>query len=177
MKSSAFNIHIIDNFFPENIYKKILESIPNMNWSSSDLYDSKREGDHLWISNLVHPEDEITGILINLINEKTLFKIKKFKLLSYTLQSQTSEPYVHSDEAYGEERGKTHSQILIYIDGSVDINKGTGFYVKQGNQWVLNTHVGFFKNRAILFPTGVWHSPLTWNSKDGIPRIALIGQF
>ena len=177
MKSSAFNIHIVDNFFPEDIYKKIVESIPNMNWGSGDLMDSKREGDHLWFSNLVHPEDELTGILIDLINKKSIFKIKQFRLLSYTLQSRTEEPYVHSDEAYGEDKGKTDSQILIYIDGPVDINKGTGFYVKQGNEFFLNTHVGFLKNRAILFPTGVWHSPLTWNSKDGIPRIALIGQF
>ena len=171
MKSSAFNIHIIDNFFPDDIYEKIVESIPTMNWGSRDLMDSKKEGDHLWFSNLVHPEDELTDILINLINEKSFFKIKKFSLLSYTLQSRTEEPFVHTDEASGD------SQILIYIDGPVDINKGTGFYVKQGNEFLLNTHIGFFKNRAVLFPTGIWHSPLTWNSKDGIPRIALIGQF
>ena len=171
MKSSAFNIHIIDNFFPDDIYEKIVKSIPTMNWGSRDLMDSKKEGDHLWFSNLVHPEDELTDILINLINEKSFFKIKKFSLLSYTLQSRTEEPFVHTDDSSGD------SQILIYIDGPVDINKGTGFYVKQGNEFFLNTHVGFFKNRAVLFPTGIWHSPLTWNSKDGIPRIALIGQF
>ena len=114
MKSSAFNIHIIDNFFPDDIYEKIVKSIPTMNWGSRDLMDSKKEGDHLWFSNLVHPEDELTDILINLINEKSFFKIKKFSLLTYTLQSRTEEPFVHTDDSSGD------SQILIYIDGPMD---------------------------------------------------------
>ena len=87
------------------------------------------------------------------------------------MQGSHKEPLVHCDGPAFD------NQLLLYLDGNTDINKGTGFYVKNGEELVLNTHIGFYKNRAILFKTGIWHAPLLFNATDSIPRIAIIAQF
>ena len=68
------------------------------------------------------------------------------------------EPFPHVDLDDGS--GHTN-QLVLYIDGNTEMNKGTGFYVQDSETNInLNTHIGFHKNRAILFKSGMYHSPL-----------------
>ena len=52
---------------------------------------------------------------------------------------------------------------LVYLKGNHLLNSGTGFYNKVGNEFVLNTHVGFKENRAIIFDSKIRHCSLQFN--------------
>lgn len=56
---------------------------------------------------------------------------------------------------------------LIYLQGNYLINSGTGFYDIIDNKYVLNTHVGFKENRAIIFDSGLAHASLQFNENCG----------
>ena len=170
---SDFNLHIIDNFLSYDVYNDILNYIPNIEWSGENHFYSVNEKNntkHVWYSQNVENDYFIEHIK-EAIKKNSNFPVNKFRLLSFTLATKV-EPFPHTDS-----HPECKYQLILYIDGNNDINKGTGFYVKNGNNYDLNTHIGFFKNRDILFKSGVWHSPLLFNAKDSIPRISIIAQF
>jgi len=87
--------------------------------------------------------------------------MKRINLAAWTLTNART-PAPHSDqEQFPEER-----HLIIYIKGDQEINSGTGFYIENKNKgYDLNTHIGFKKNRAVLFAAkNCMHSPLLWNS-------------
>ena len=43
------------------------------------------------------------------------------------------------------------------------LNSGTGFYEKQNDEYVLNRHIGFKENRAIIFDSKIFHASLQFN--------------
>lgn len=49
--------------------------------------------------------------------------------------------------------------VLIMLKGSTAVNNGTVFYHGSTDDCVLDIHVGFRENRAILFPSNWVHSP------------------
>ena len=167
-----FNLHVIDDFLSHDVFLKILNEIPYITWDGSNhRYNSKElKGKHVWYSKDIELEGFIAQDIKENIKNKTVFPISKFNLLSFTMATKVA-PFPHIDE------GKYKNQLLVYIDGHTDINKGTGFYIKNGDKYDLNTHIGFQKNRGVLFKSGMWHSPLLFNSKDSIPRISIIAQF
>ena len=174
MISDSFDLHIIDNFLSSNTFLEIINEVPHIEWESmAHAYKSKElKGKHVWYSKRLDLEGLIAQSIKETIRNKTLFPINKFNLLSFTLATKV-DAFPHEDVA----EGKFENQLLLYIDGHTDINKGTGFYVKNGNSYELNTHIGFQKNRGVLFKSGMWHSPLLFNSKNSIPRISIIAQF
>ena len=121
---TSFNIQILDDFLPDDIFKNVLEYASQIEWGAKDLYYGS-EDKHVWFSK-------------NIQNEK---------------------------------------QMILYVDGDAEINKGTGFYVPGKDGVELNTHVGFYKNRAVFFKSGTWHSPLVFASDNPKPRISIIAQF
>jgi len=175
MKSETFNLHVIDDFLSHDVFLKIINEIPNITWDglSHNYVSEDLKGKHVWYSRNIELEGFIAQNIKENIKNKTVFPINKFNLLSFTMATKV-DPFPHVDEAL---EGEYENQLILYIDGHTDINKGTGFYVKNGNNRELNTHIGFQKNRAVLFRSGMWHSPLLFNSKDSIPRISIIAQF
>ena len=175
---SEFNLHIIDNFLPNDVYTKILNSITDIAWDPlNHVYDYKKteklEPKHVWFSQGIDMGGFFAKEIKNCINKSGSFTIKNFSLLSFTMATKV-DPFPHRD---GPVKGKYNRQMVLYIDGANDINKGTGFYVKNDNRYDLNTHIGFRKNRAVLFNAGMWHSPLLFASQDSAPRISIIAQF
>ena len=167
---TKFNIQIIDDFLPDKIFTNVSKYAANIKWDAKGLnYGSKDE--HVWFSKNIENEDEFKEILKTNIKEKTNLKIKNFELLSFTLAPKT-QPYPHVDR-----HEDIENQMILYVDGDAEINKGTGFYVPSENGVDLNTHVGFFKNRAVFFKSGMWHSPLVFASDNPKPRISIIAQF
>ena len=61
---------------------------------------------------------------------------------------------------------------LIYLLGNPLINNGTGFYIEQEGNQVLNSHVGFKENRAIFFDAKIYHSPLQF-AGNSTPRYVM----
>jgi len=174
-KSDSFNLHVIDNFLSNNIFLEVIKEIPNIAWESMNHTYSSQDlkGKHVWYSNNIDCDGFIANNIKETIKDKTMFPINKFNLLSFTMATKV-DAFPHVDVSM---EGKYENQLLLYIDGHTDINKGTGFYVKNGDKHDLNTHIGFQKNRGVLFKSGMWHSPLLFNAKDSVPRISIIAQF
>jgi len=81
---------------------------------------------------------------------KKRYNIKITNMLSYYfLSTKNNLPTPHTDVA--------KINCLIYLNGDQKMANGTGFYVKdEKNECsVLNSHVGFIENRALIFDGSV----------------------
>jgi len=57
---------------------------------------------------------------------------------------------------------------LVYLRGQPLLNSGTGFYDKIGDNYELNSHIGFRENRAIIFDSKIYHTSLQFNKDSGV---------
>ena len=158
---NGFDIIIRDNFLDKNVHKEIHKKI------DSYIYFPKRNMikgiNHIWFS--CDADDKIVEIVKNKC-EEILHKKLKVRFCSYTMLA-TVEPVPHCDLS-----PECDYQVIIYIKGNVNLNKGTGFYLNGD----LNTHVGFNENRAIIWHANTWHTPLNWASDDKSKRFSIIMQ-
>ena len=84
---------------------------------------------------------------------------------SYFLSTKHKDPTPHNDDNY--------FNCLIYLKGEHLVNSGTGFYdVVPSNRAVINTHVGFKENRAIIFDAKLYHASLQF-SENTATRYAM----
>jgi len=157
----GFYITIKDNFFNENILKKLQDKLPTLNYSSQ--YNAIKNINHIWFS--CPAEENIKDIIKNKC-EKIWNKKFKIRFCSYTMLA-TVEPVVHCDLSE-----ECDHQIIIYIKGNTNLHKGTGFYLNNE----LNTHIGFNENRAVFWHSNTMHSPLNWAADDKSKRYSIICQ-
>ena len=78
---------------------------------------------------------------------------------NYFLSTQHTEATPHHDTC--------DLNCLVYLKGKHLLNSGTGFYDSVGDEFVLNTHVGFKENRAIIFDSKIHHTSLQFNKDCG----------
>jgi|TARA_R110000772_G_scaffold22980_2_gene61886 hypothetical protein len=157
----GFDIVIKDNFLDKDIFEKIHQKINTYNYLAGN---NKIEGiDHIWFS--CHTEEEIKKLVKNKC-EEVLNKKFKVSFCCYTMLA-TVEPRVHCDL-----NESCDYQIIIYIKGNPNLHKGTGFYLNNE----LNTHIGFNENRAVIWHSNTFHSPLNWASDDQSKRYSIICQ-
>jgi hypothetical protein len=90
--------------------------------------------------------------------EKMNFKIKNINS-NYFLSTKHKEATPHKD--------KSAYNCLIYLQGENLINSGTGFYDLINNEHVLNCHIGFKENRAIIFDSKIYHTSLQFDDRSG----------
>ena len=146
-----------DNFFNEDIYKKILIDLSTLNFFNRNNYISEK---HRNIYQKIY-------FMVDL-NPKHFAVVEVEKILSnygfdicgiehnYFLSSKHEEATPHNDAG-------ADLNCLVYLKGNEIINSGTGFYDKKENQYVLNRHIGFKENRAIIFDSKIFHSSLQFN--------------
>ncbi len=71
----------------------------------------------------------------------------------------------HKDDGAGK------LNLFVMLKGPVAVTNGIVFYfskqTEKGTELELDTHVGFRENRAVLFPSGHYHSP----HKSNIPNL------
>ena len=67
----------------------------------------------------------------------------------------------HCDDSY-------KLNCLVYLKGQPLLNSGTGFYDKIGDNYELNSHIGFRENRAIIFDSTIYHTSLQFNKDSGV---------
>ena len=165
---SNFDIIIKDNFIEKNLFEELKNKIPYLKYNGLGNYLKNEKGSHVWFSAPV--ENKIENIIKEKC-EKTLNKKFKVPLCCYTMLG-SHEPLVHSDNS------RADYQAIIYIKGDTNLNKGTGFYVfnKETNSHELNTHVGFYENRAIIWDSNIFHSPMNWSSDNKSFRFSIIIQ-
>ena len=162
-----FDIRIKDDFLEESKFKVLYDKVPFYNYQAGGNYI--KNVNHIWYS-IEAPED-VTKYLKEECEKQFNIKLK-INFCSFTMLA-TVTPVVHCD--YDEEKC-TH-QVIVYLKGNEDLNKGTGFYTSKDGNNELNTHIGFKQNRAIFWNSEIWHSPLNWSATDKSKRFSLIAQY
>ena len=151
-----------DNFFEEKVYNQILYDISRLKFESR-YNTSSEENKNIY-----------QKIYFNVPLNKNHFAVKEiFKLLSeYGLNLVSTEHNYFLSTKHKEQTPHKDSHdinCLVYLKGNYLINSGTGFYdyIKDKNQYILNTHVGFKENRAIIFDSKIMHASLQFNENCG----------
>ena len=158
--------HIIikDNFFDADVYKEIILDISKLkftnrhelvNEESKNIYqkiyfDVPLSSDHF----------AVKEVLRKLLEDYSLELLSKEH--SYFLSTKHEEATPHDDKS-------SDVNCLIYLKGESLLNSGTGFYDydKEKNQYTINRHIGFEKNRAIIFDSNIFHASLQFNAGAG----------
>ena len=158
-------IIIEDNFFNKKVLKKIQNEISNLNFTNRSVTVNK-DDDNIYQKIYFNVELKTEHFAVQEVykNLKIYFKNKK-KLGKgshfYFLSTKHKEQTPHKDS--------NDINCLVYLKGNYLINSGTGFYdyIKDKNQYILNTHVGFKENRAIIFDSKIMHASLQFNENCG----------
>jgi hypothetical protein len=155
--------HIIikDNFFTGDVLKKIQTEISHLNFSNRDTTvndDSKSIYQKIYFNVPLDKKhfavEEVTKNLKNYLSAPICF----FES-NYFLSTKHTEATPHADTC--------NVNCIVYIKGNELINSGTGFYDKRENEYILNLHVGFKENRAIIFDSKIYHASLQFNKNAG----------
>jgi hypothetical protein len=159
MKNSIKDLIIIkDNFFEENIYKEILFDISRLKFTNR----------HATVLNKNNYQKRYFNVPLNINHFAVVEVLKKLKDYdldlkieesNYFLSTKHEEPSPHQDSV--------DVNCLIYLKGLHILNSGTGFYEKKDDDYVLNRHIGFKENRAVIFDAQIFHTSLQFNDVTG----------
>ena len=151
-------IFIQENFFPLDIYNKIVHQMLEVEYFPPNKNKIKEHQGSYWHIHTLPNQCDVKKQIAVLIAQNFNFNISTFKESSYTMVGASDKPRPHKDDNI-----QTTHQCLIYMYGEESTNNGTGFYKeKSEKEYELSIHVGFKKNRAIFFSSDVMHSPMQW---------------
>lgn len=162
------DIQIKDNFLSQNLFDKLSTYCTTLDYSNDNITYNQTE--HVFYSNPIHEDDPLLKDL-----EKSLIKnfkicIKNLNLAAFTLVN-TKKPTPHADRL----KFSKEKHLIIYLNGDREMSSGTGFYESSENRMNLNTAVGCYPNRAILFDAhNCFHSPLLYTGEKTLPRFSII---
>ena len=149
--------HIIkDNFFNETVYKKILIDISRLKFSNrheSVGNNLKNIYQKIYFNVPLSKDHFAVQETINILNSYKL-NVNDGEH-NYFLSASHEGASIHNDVA--------RLNCLIYIKGKNLMNSGTGFYHKENDELVLNRHIGFKENRALIFDSKIFHTSLQFN--------------
>ena len=156
------NIIIKDNFFNENVLEKIKQDFSKLKFINRSNLDDDNPYQKIYFNVVLNNEHfAVKEVYKNLEkyfkNIKNLGKSQHY----YFLSTKHTEATPHMDSCY--------INCLVYLKGNYLINSGTGFYDKNEDtgECILNTHVGFKENRAIIFDSTIYHASLQFNENCG----------
>ena len=155
--------HIIvkDNFFTKEILNKVQNEISHLNFANRNTTvneQSQNVYQKIYFNVPLYKEHfAVQEVTKNLQNYSSI-PIDHFES-DYFLSTKHTEPTPHADTC--------KINCIVYIKGNELINSGTGFYDKKEKQYVLNLHVGFKENRAIIFDSKIYHASLQFNKNAG----------
>ena len=168
-------LQIQDNFLPKELFLKLAKYSVGLDYSSNNIVQGTGDYEqHVFLSNKIYKDDNLLKDLEKSIIKHFKVKIKNLHLAAFTCVN-TKKPTPHRDSSlYPKEK-----HLIIYLNGDINLNAGTGFYSQTNeNSYDLNTAVGFFPNRAVIFNADeCWHSPLLYTATDNSPRFSIIVWF
>jgi len=146
-------IIVQDNFFKRNTLKKIHSEISTLRFSNRFIGDPNKNVYQRIYFNFPLNEEHFSfpEILNNL--KKNIKEDLVLKENAYFLSTHHKGSTAHNDSCFD-------VNCLIYLKGDHLINSGTGFYDKFDKNYVLNSHIGFKENRAIIFDSKIYHGSL-----------------
>lgn len=168
-------LQIKDNFLPKKLFQKLAHYSITLDYSSKTIVSGYGdETQHIFLSNLIHKDDDLLKDLEKSIIKHFKIKIKNLNVAAFTCVN-TKKAAPHKDAlVFPHEK-----HLIIYLNGDSQLNAGTGFYKSVGeNVFDLNTAVGFFPNRAVIFNADeCWHSPLLYTAQGNSARFSIIVWF
>jgi len=85
----------------------------------------------------------------------------------YLLTPKHEKPTPHTDSPAAK------INCLIYLKGGSLINNGTALYENDGKNWMINSHIGFKENRALIFSSEKTHASLQFG-QGSTGRFAMV---
>ena len=150
-----------DNFFDKKTYDKILFDISKSSFTNRNTIIKKEHQNNYQKIYFSVPLDFNHFAVIEM---KKILKNMGFNLKSsehnYFLSTKHEESTPHAD-------WRSDVNCLIYLKGKHLVNSGTAFWDKVDDNHVLNSHVGFKENRAIIFDSKIIHCSLQFNENCG----------
>ena len=167
------DLQIKDNFLPTDLFQKLSVYCTTLDYGEGIKYGEGTKYDkdqHVFYSNNIHKDDDLLKDLEQSIIKHFRVGIKNLHLAAFTLVN-TKEALPHVDKL----QFPTEKHLIIYLNGDSKLNAGTGFYESSDDGFDLNTAIGCYPNRAVLFnASDCYHSPLLYTAKNNIPRFAVI---
>jgi len=162
------DLQVKDNFLPKDLFNKLSVYCTTLDYDNKNITYGKNE--HVFYSNPIYEDDPLLQDLEKAIIKNFKVGIKNLHLAAFTLV-HTKEPTPHKDQlVFPKEK-----HLIIYLNGDPHMNAGTGFYDPQGDFFNLNTAIGCYPNRSILFSADeCFHSPLLYTAENSLPRFAII---
>ena len=154
-------IKIVDNFFDEDILKKIQSNITTkLIFTPSYSFDDNSNIENYYGYRFLFKNDlDLLDVFSKKSEEKFKIKINSISEGSGIDLKNLDEFKPHTDT------DAAKINILVMLHGPIAVTNGTVFYTDDE----LDMHVGFRPNRAILFPSDHYHSPHA-SAQKGIRR-------
>ena len=168
-------LQVQDNFLPEELFLKLKKYSITLDYSSKNIVQKSKDYEqHVFLSNPINEDDNLIKDIEKSIIKHFGVKIKNLHLAAFTCVN-TKKATPHTDKLWFSEE----KHLIIYLDGDSKLNAGTGFYnFIDGKTFDLNTAVGFYPNRALIFnAAGCFHSPLLYAAEGNSPRFSIIVWF
>jgi len=146
-------IKIVDNFFNEEDLKRVQDFTLNKAFYTPRYFDNtteKNKQNHYGDRWELKHEPKLKELFIKQAELKFNIKINKIEDNSGIDHRNLDHFKPHEDLAL--------LNVLIMISGPTAVTNGTVFYHGPIDNCVLDTHVGFRENRAIMFPSKHIHS-------------------
>jgi len=147
-----------DNFFKKDVYNEILKDISKLKFNNRS---TNRDPDNVYQKiyfNVPLNVDHFAVQEVSRLLNNYGFTLNGFEH-NYFLSTKHEEATPHDDNCY--------LNCLVYLKGNEIINSGTGFYDKKEEEYVLNRHIGFKENRALIFDSKIFHASLQFNKDAG----------
>jgi hypothetical protein len=154
-------IFIIDNFLEDDFFNFIKDFSKSNEVKYSPKYfvgtTEKTDENTYGFRQNIYLDDKICIHLKEKCLEKFKYKIVELSECGLDKRKLTQfKP--HTDERMG------IMNFYLQVEGQTKLNHGIGFYTDNN----LDIHVGFKENRAVLFNSDIYHSPLveedTWRT-------------
>jgi len=154
IKNIKNHIIVKDNFLEEETFIKVKNEISKFHYINRFSKNERNNVQKYYFEYDLHQNYFSVQEVESKVN-KLLDMDLDFIDSHYWLTVKHKEPSVHVDEG--------DVNCAIYIKGDNYINNGTGFYDLINGQYVLNSHVGFKENRAIIFDSKILHASLLFH--------------
>jgi hypothetical protein len=148
-------IKIIDNFFNQEDLNRVQDFALNNAYYTAKYYDGTIEKTkENFYGNRWHFDHDlnIKELFIRQSELKFNIKIKEIHSASGIDQRNLDTFRPHVDTNVGIQN------VLVMISGPTAVTNGTVFYYGSVDNCILDMHVGFRENRALMFPSNKIHS-------------------
>ena len=144
---------IKDNFFEEALFKKIQADLDTFTFEN--IYAAAKGGDSRKIYFAVTLSQDHPGP----VAVRSFFKAE-FGIIVKKMESLCLLSTKHEKASPHTDRPRAKINCIIYLKGGSLVHNGTALYEKDGENLIINSHIGFKENRMVMFSSERTHASL-----------------